>query len=288
MKIKTTAFALIALTIMSCNTGKNATETTGNTMEANDAQSIENTKWVITTLQGQNIADPENNGRVIHFTLNSENNRVNGYSGCNTFMGTYKIEAGNRISFSQMGMTRMACPDSEINEAQILSVFETADNFTISDGKLALNKARMAPLAMFKKDANAPIVEKYWKLKTLEGKDVVMADNQEREIFFTLKAQDNRVTGFAGCNTISGEYTLEEGNRIRFDKMATTMMMCPGVDVNESEFLEIFELADNYTINGDILSLNVDISLLCIGVIGLIAIIGIILNFYVFKKVLNR
>jgi heat shock protein HslJ len=50
---------------------------------------------------------------------------------------------------------------------------------------------------------------------------------------------------------------LEEGNRIRFKNMAVTMRACPDVDVNESEFLEVFELADNYTINGTILSLNV-------------------------------
>ena len=254
MTIKTTTFAIIAMTIMSCNTSKKASSDSSGTSEAN---AIENTKWVISTLEGQNIADPQSNGRDIHFTLNSEDNRLNGYSGCNTFMGTYKIEEGNRISFSQLGMTRMACPDSGINEAQILKVFETADNFTVYNGVLALNKARMAPLAQFKKEANAPIVEKYWKLKTLEGKDVKMSANQEREIFFTLKSQENRVTGFAGCNSISGEYTLEEGNRIRFSNMATTMMMCPDVDVNESEYLKIFELADNYTINGDILSLNV-------------------------------
>ncbi|MEO5788874.1 MAG: META domain-containing protein [Gelidibacter sp.] len=254
MTLKTTTLALIAMTIISCNTSKKASSVSS---KPSEATSLENTKWVISTLEGQDIANPESNGRDIHFTLNSEDNRVNGYSGCNTFMGTYKIEEGNRISFSQLGMTRMACPDSDINEAQILKVFETADNFTIVNGILSLNKAKMAPLAQFKKDANAPIVEKYWKLKTLEGKDVKMSDNQEREIFFTLKSQDNRVTGFAGCNTILGEYTLEDGNRIRFSKMATTLMMCPDVDVNESEFLKVFELADNYNINGDILSLNV-------------------------------
>ena len=101
------------------------------------------------------------------------------------------------------------------------------------------------------------IVEKYWKLKMLEGKAITMVDNQEREIFFTLKGQDNRVIGFAGCNTISGEYTLEDGNRIRFSNMATTMKMCPDVDINESEVLEVFNLTDNYTINADVLSLNV-------------------------------
>lgn len=74
---------------------------------------------------------------------------------------------------------------------------------------------------------------------------------------FMLKTDKNRVQGFAGCNTMSGEYTLEDGNRIRFSKMAVTMRACPEVDFNESEFLEVFNLADNYTINGDTLSLNV-------------------------------
>ena len=35
------------------------------------------------------------------------------------------------------------------------------------------------------------------------------------------------------------------------------MKMCPDVDVNESDFLEVFELADNYTIKDDVLTLNV-------------------------------
>lgn len=259
MKIKIATLTLIAFTMMSCNTGKKTSSESSDNTDVSDAQAIENTKWIITTLEGQDMSDNENNGQVIHFTLNSEDNRISGFSGCNTFMGTYKLEKGNRISFSQMGVTRMACPDATIDEAQILSIFETADNFTISNGKLALNKAKRVPLAEFTKGdmENAPIVEKYWKLKTLEGQDVKMADNQEREIFFTLKSADNKVNGFAGCNGISGEYTLEEGNRIRFKNMATTMKMCPDVDVNESEFLKVFELVDNYTINGEELSLNV-------------------------------
>lgn len=101
------------------------------------------------------------------------------------------------------------------------------------------------------------IVEKYWKLKILEGKNITMAAEQEREIFFTLKTENNRVTGFTGCNAISGEFTLEKGNRIRFSNMATTMKMCPDVTVNESSVLEVFNLADNYTINDNKLSLNI-------------------------------
>lgn len=263
MKIKITTFALVAFTIMSCNTGKKSNSESTNHNEdvvnTTDIQSIENTKWIITSLEGLDMSDREKNGQIIYFTLNPDGNRVNGFSGCNTFMGTYKLEEGNRISFSQMGSTRMACPDSNINESEILSIFSTADNYTITNGKLSLNKAKRAPLAEFKKAVmeNEPIVEKYWKLKTLEGKDIKMSENQEREIFFTLKSQDNRVTGFAGCNTIGGEYTLEKGNRIRFQNMLTTLKACPDVDFNESELLKVFDLADNYTIVDDVLSLNI-------------------------------
>lgn len=263
MKIKITTFALIALTIMSCNTGKktnvDAQEENPEMKAATDTASIENTKWIITTLEGQDMSDREKNGQIIYFTLDPKENRVHGFSGCNTFMGTYKLEDGNRISFSQLGSTRMACPDAKINEAQILSIFETADNYTISNGVLSLNKAKRAPLAQFKQGESSDnqIVEKYWKLKTLEGQEVKMADNQEREIFFTLKGQDNRVNGFAGCNSFNGSYTLKKGNRIRFEGMATTLKACPDVDVDESQFLQVFELADNYTIVDDILSLNV-------------------------------
>ena len=123
--------------------------------------------------------------------------------------------------------------------------------------KKAENDTAANETAIEQQDFDQQIVGKYWKLIELEGQEVEMVENQEREIFFTLNADDNTVSGFAGCNAISGEFTLEEGNRIRFSNMAITMMMCPDVDVNESEFMEVFELTDNYTINNDVLSLNV-------------------------------
>ncbi len=101
------------------------------------------------------------------------------------------------------------------------------------------------------------ITNKYWKLITLDGKPETMAKNQQRERYFTLKTDQNRVEGFAGCNIFNTTYTLEKGNRIRFSPMAATLKACPDVDVNERDFFEVFELADNYTTKGDTLSLNV-------------------------------
>ncbi len=101
------------------------------------------------------------------------------------------------------------------------------------------------------------ITNKYWKLITLDGKPETMARNQERERYFTLKTDRNWVEGFAGCNSFNTTYTLEKGNRIRFSPTAATLKACPDVDVNEQAFFEVFGLADNYTVRGDTLSLNV-------------------------------
>lgn len=100
------------------------------------------------------------------------------------------------------------------------------------------------------------ITDKYWKLVTLEGKAVTMVEGQEREVFLTLKSHDKTVNGFAGCNSFSGDYTLEDGNRIKFGTIATTMKACDGV-VTEHTFLQVLDQADNYTIVNDELSLNV-------------------------------
>ncbi|TYC14211.1 META domain-containing protein [Bizionia gelidisalsuginis] len=257
MKTKIFTVLLIATVIMGCKSDKkNATE-----MSSPDTSMVDitDTQWTLMTLEGTDLENAEQNGQVIHFTLVSEGNRVSGFAGCNTFTGNYTIEEGNRISFNALATTRMACPDAKIDEKNVLSVFEMTDNYTVSGDKLMLNKAKRAPLAVFSKsDLNSqPITQKHWKLKTLQGKEVTRVENQDKDIYFMLQSTENRVEGFAGCNSITGSYTLEQGNRITFTNVATTMMACPDVKVNEAEFLKIFEIADNYTINGDELSLNV-------------------------------
>lgn len=64
-------------------------------------------------------------------------------------MGSYTLEEGNRIKFSQMASTMMACPDGVFNEIEYLKVFELADNYTINNNELSINVGRRAPLAVF-------------------------------------------------------------------------------------------------------------------------------------------
>lgn len=98
------------------------------------------------------------------------------------------------------------------------------------------------------------VTEKYWKLVELNGQPVPVL---EREPHFILKAEEGRVNGFGGCNGFTGSYTLDEAaSRISFSQIASTMMACPsGMDV-ETAFHEVLRTADNYSLDGDRLTLN--------------------------------
>ena len=100
------------------------------------------------------------------------------------------------------------------------------------------------------------ITDKYWKLIVLDGQPVTMVEGQSREAFMTIKSNDKKVTGFGGCNNFFGDVKLEDGNRIKFSTMGSTMMACDGVTI-ERTFLEVLEQADNYTIANGELSLNI-------------------------------
>lgn len=101
------------------------------------------------------------------------------------------------------------------------------------------------------------VTEKYWKLVELEGQKVTMSPGQEKEAHFVLQSEGNKLVGFSGCNAFFGEYVLTEGNRIRFENLASTLRACPDLDVSEQELFQVFGMVDNYTIHNDTLHLNI-------------------------------
>ena len=81
----------------------------------------------------------------------------------------------------------------------------------------------------------AELKDTYWKLTRL-GDQPVLPTIQEREPHLVLSSEENRVSGFSGCNSLSGSYTLN-GDSIGFSPMASTMMACAdGADVERAFF----------------------------------------------------
>ena len=83
--------------------------------------------------------------------------------------------------------------------------------------------------------ATSPLRETYWKLTRLEGKPVILAEKQ-REPSLVFRSQDSRVTGFGGCNNLTGGYKLN-GDEIAFGGIAATQMACvQGMDTEAALF----------------------------------------------------
>jgi uncharacterized lipoprotein YbaY/heat shock protein HslJ len=87
----------------------------------------------------------------------------------------------------------------------------------------------------------------YWKLTTLRGKPVVVADRQ-REPHLILQPAQHRVAGSGGCNRIAGGYTLA-GDRLTFGRTAGTMMACVDSMEQERAFLDALSTVARWRID---------------------------------------
>lgn len=107
-----------------------------------------NTRWELVEIMGKPVPKSDTTSKTMFITFNGENNRVNGFGGCNNFMGGFELKEGNRISLTQMASTMMACENME-NEMEFMKMLQEADNYSLNDNVLILNRAKMAPLLKF-------------------------------------------------------------------------------------------------------------------------------------------
>lgn len=243
-------FAVMALlSLAACNSAKKKT--------GNEKDTIKEGSWNLISLAGTPVAELGETDRKVSFKLAADQDRVNGFSGCNTFMGQYHLDKNQTLQFSGLASTRMACPDNSFNENEFLKILEKTASYNLEKGQLSLLDDAGKTLAVFEKSTkDSKITEKYWKLINLDGVSVEMAENQQKEQHFILKEKENKLQGFGGCNNFMGQYTLKRENQIEFSQIAATLKACPNVDINEADFLKIFERAKTYTLNDGELSLK--------------------------------
>lgn len=102
--------------------------------------------------------------------------------------------------------------------------------------------------------SDLPLVGTKWLLVELRGQPVAK-NKDSKEVFYLQLAEEGKVTAFAGCNRMFGGYELKEGLQIRFTAMASTRMACPDM-TTEQVLGEVLAGADNYSINGQSMTLN--------------------------------
>ena len=98
------------------------------------------------------------------------------------------------------------------------------------------------------------IKNKYWKLIEINGQPVTNPPGNQKEAYLMFQ-DSSKLVGNNGCNQLMGGYEISEGNRIKLTKIATTMMACPDVAI-EQEFGRNLQFIDNYSTNGNQMTLQ--------------------------------
>jgi putative lipoprotein len=113
-----------------------------------------NTYWRLSELDGQQIVTPAD-AREIHVVLNSQNQRVAGFSGCNRLAGGYVL-SGDALKFDQVAGTLMACERDMDVEQRFLAAFPRVARWEISGETLRWLDAAGKTLATFQARRNPP------------------------------------------------------------------------------------------------------------------------------------
>lgn len=109
-----------------------------------------NGQWQVVQLNGKPINDEEAN---IFIDINEL--KIHGNTGCNFFNGTIYIDPqqSNSIDFGNMGLTRMACPKYEQEQAMMLALEQTTTAIKGSHGRVLFLDAQGTPLLELRKQA---------------------------------------------------------------------------------------------------------------------------------------
>ena len=106
---------------------------------------VENKRWQIVEIFGKTVnSKPDTHYLIFH----AEENKLEAKANCNIILSQYNITHQHRIKISQGISTLMACEDNL--EAELIKALDMADNISITDSTLTLNKGRMAPLLKLK------------------------------------------------------------------------------------------------------------------------------------------
>ena len=112
---------------------------------------MENTKWNLTELQGA-ANDVFADADTFWFSLDGES--IVGVGACNRFFGGYKMTQSGSFEVGAMGMTRMACPDMELEDA-FVRIIDEADSYEIKGNVMILKKGAEI-LAQFSGESVTP------------------------------------------------------------------------------------------------------------------------------------
>jgi heat shock protein HslJ len=183
----------------------------------------------------------------------SDDGEVGGQA-CNHYGGTYDLD-GDRISFSAMSMTEMACEDPMMSVeaayhaalAAVARVAREGDRLTLSGDATELVYEVVPPVP------DAALQDTSWMLDSLIQGDAVASVQGNPGLMLNA---DGTLAGATGCRDFVGAYVVV-GDEVQVTTLTTTDQACAaGIEAQDRFVLEVIEGGFSVTIEGDRLTLG--------------------------------
>jgi heat shock protein HslJ len=237
---------LMAMALEACGPG-DAGQTGG--------ASLEGTQWVLLALNGQ----PPLAGTTP--TAEFSESEISGSAGCNHYFGSYEA-AGSDLTISEVGMTEMYCmePAGVMEQEQaFLSVLASVTSYRLAADRLEMLDSAGNVVLAFALPVPMPEVTlegTEWALTTfIEGETAVSLISGAA---ITVRFEDGKVWGSAGCNDYGGPYTLERGTLglAGFDITGQRCSEPVGIMEQEAKYIDVLGSVTIFEIDANQLTLS--------------------------------
>ena len=237
---------VVGAALAACSDGGSSSSRSGPGKQA----PITGTMWVLDT---QALVRGAGN---ITVTAQFTDTQISGESGCNRYFGSYTVnQANGSMSISGIGGTRIACTGAanDVEQAYLTALSQVSQYRATSDTLRLLDAGGKVLLRYQATDA-AKAIQGDWVVTSFYTGDALVSPVQGSTL--TAKFDAKQVSGESGCNSFSGEYTVN-GDTISIGTLASTLRACadPAVDAQEAKYLQALALAKTFTVTGDRLDL---------------------------------
>ena len=213
--------------------------------------------WQLIYLNGKAVGDTK-----AYIEIDPSTGKFNGNAGCNRMFGSIKVD-GRSVAISGVGMTRMACVESNVMklEADFTKALQTATRYRVNDDELSIyaddkriiRLRASADLAGSAASTTTKLEDRKWVLESI-GK--TPAGEIGKQVFINFNAAKGSAGGNSSCNAFGGDY-LVKGNSLAFKGIISTMRAC--IEDNrmstERSFLDGLQATDRYEIKDGMLNL---------------------------------
>jgi len=180
------------------------------------------TQWVLRSYDASGTLAVVPDGQFVDANFNA--GRVSGTAGCNQYDSLYR--AGGRVLLIGLTTTtqRICDPASDALEQAYLSLLDQTRFYNVNGRTLTIRAGDLHVILVFDAAPNNPLLGEWFVLAYNNGTGAVttpVPDSNPTATFGLL-----RVSGYTGCNSFNGDYTLN-GDAVVIGPLASTQIACP-------------------------------------------------------------